>query len=244
MTRQNSQNAVHANSSMVETSKVVEEAQVSMSELNESMERISRASEETRKIIKAIDGIAFQTNLLALNAAVEAARAGEAGAGFAVVADEVRTLAMRAAEAAGSTAELVEGTAQAVKAGSEIVKKTGHAFERLAGGAKKVSELVGEITAASHEQTQGIEQINKAVAEIDKGIQQNAASAEESAAASEEMNAQAEHMKGFVAELLAIINGNGRERTKKNNREIGIGDVKNKVVVYTASKRLPQLITK
>ncbi len=172
------------------------------------MQEISKASEETSKIIKTIDEIAFQTNLLALNAAVEAARAGEAGAGFAVVADEVRNLAMRAAEAAKNTAALIEGTVKKVSDGTSLVKTTSDAFKEVAGSAAKVGELVGEIAAASTEQAQGIEQVNIAVTEMDKVTQQNAATAEESASASEELNAQAEEMKSFVADLAAMVGGN------------------------------------
>jgi methyl-accepting chemotaxis protein len=183
-----------------------------MEELTQSMTEISNASEETAKIIKTIDEIAFQTNLLALNAAVEAARAGEAGAGFAVVADEVRNLAMRAADAAKNTAKLIEESVKKIKSGSEIVSKTNEAFRKVATGSKKVSELVGEIAAASQEQAQGIEQINKAVAEMDKVVQKNAANAEESAAASQQLIAQAEQMRAFVGDLVTLVagrNGNG-----------------------------------
>jgi methyl-accepting chemotaxis protein len=208
LTRQNAENAGQANALMGDTYKVVEEANQAMKELTESMRDISSASEETGKIIKTIDEIAFQTNLLALNAAVEAARAGEAGAGFAVVADEVRNLAMRAAEAAKNTASLIEGTVKKIKNGSDIVDKTNQAFQKVAGGSRKVAELVGEIAAASNEQAQGIDQINKAVGAMDRVIQQNAANAEESASASEEMNAQAEQMKDFVGRLLNVIIGN------------------------------------
>jgi methyl-accepting chemotaxis protein len=207
MTKQNAGNAQQANTLMTDTSRVVEEANSSMKALTQSMSEISAASEETGKIIKTIDEIAFQTNLLALNAAVEAARAGEAGAGFAVVADEVRNLAMRAADAAKNTANLIEGTVKKIKNGSEIVAKTNEAFVKVAGGAKKVGELVSEIAAASQEQAQGIDQINKAVAEMDKVVQKNAASAEESASASEEMNAQAEQMKTYVRELVVLVGG-------------------------------------
>jgi len=207
MTKQNAAHANQANHLMTETSSVVSKAGNSMSALTASMNEISRASEETSKIIKTIDEIAFQTNLLALNAAVEAARAGEAGAGFAVVADEVRNLAMRAAGAAKNTANLIEGTVKKIKEGSDIVAKTSAEFSQVAISSSKMSELVGEIAAASNEQAQGIEHINKAVSEMDKVVQQNAGNAEESASASEEMNAQAHHMKGFVEELVAIVGG-------------------------------------
>jgi ABC-type transporter Mla subunit MlaD len=207
MTRQNAGNAIQADNLMKETNQVVSKANGSMKELTVSIDEISKASEETSKIIKTIDEIAFQTNLLALNAAVEAARAGEAGAGFAVVADEVRNLAMRAAEAAGNTADLIEGTVKKVKDGGDLVATTNDAFTEVATSAAKVGELVGEIAAASNEQAQGIGQVNTAVAEMDKVVQQNAANAEESASASEEMSAQAEQMKGFVGELVALVGG-------------------------------------
>jgi methyl-accepting chemotaxis protein len=208
MTKQNADNANQANALMNETYRVVEQANDSMSELTMSMQEIAAASDETAKIVKTIDEIAFQTNLLALNAAVEAARAGEAGAGFAVVADEVRNLAMRAAEAAKNTANLIEGTVAKVKAGSELVHKTGEAFTRVAASTNKAKELVGEIAAASQEQAQGVDQISKAVAEMDQVVQQNAANAEESASASEELSAQAEQVKGVVGELVALVGGN------------------------------------
>jgi methyl-accepting chemotaxis protein len=213
MTRQNAMNAEQANAAMREASGVVTEAQSAMGELNTSMAEISQSSEETQKIIKTIDEIAFQTNLLALNAAVEAARAGEAGAGFAVVADEVRNLAMRAADAAKNTAGLIEGTVKRIKNGSDIAERARVAFGRVDTSSKKVAELVAEIAAASREQAQGIEQINKAVSEMDKVTQQNAATAEESASASEEMNAQAEQMKAHVQELVGIVGGNGSPGT-------------------------------
>jgi len=207
MTRQNAGNANQANQLMTKTRDTFLQASRTMERLTASMGDISKSSEETSKIVKTIDEIAFQTNLLALNAAVEAARAGEAGAGFAVVADEVRNLAMRAAEAAKNTADLIGGTVKRVKEGSELVAKTDEEFREVAANVSRSSELVGEISAASSEQAQGIEQINKAVSEMDKVVQQNAAAAEESASASEEMNAQAEQMKGYVADLLSLVGG-------------------------------------
>ena len=218
MTKQNADNAHQANVLMEETSGIVTQANQSMTELNASMKEISVASEQTAKIIKTIDEIAFQTNLLALNAAVEAARAGEAGAGFAVVAGEVRNLAMRAAEAAKNTASLLEGTVKKIKSGSDLVAQTNEDFGKVAAGAKKVGGLVGEIAAASREQAQGIEQINIAMSEMDRVVQQNAANAEESAKASEGMNVQAEQMKRFVDHLVALVGGSGNGKAGSSPR--------------------------
>jgi len=212
MTKQNSEIASHADTLMKGVWQVIGEANRSMKELTESMTEISKASEETQKIVKTIDEISFQTNLLALNAAVEAARAGEAGAGFAVVADEVRNLALRAADAAKQTAELIEKTSQKITDGYHLVSKTNDAFGRVQESASKVGELIGETAAASKEQTEGIHQVSTAVNEMDKVVQQNAASAEENASASE-MNAQAEQMKAYVEALVRMVEGTG-EGTK------------------------------
>ncbi|MBI9089353.1 MAG: cache domain-containing protein [Desulfobacterium sp.] len=211
MTEQNAENANQADNLMGDTTRIVIKANASMDELTTSMADISRTSEETSKIIKTIDEIAFQTNLLALNAAVEAARAGEAGAGFAVVADEVRHLAMRAAEAAGNTADLIQGIVKKVHGGSALLTITNEAFTQVDGSTKKVSALVGEISAASGEQADGIKQVNNAVSQMNTVVQQNAASAEESAAAAETMSAQAAQMKGSVSHMVALVGGHGKE---------------------------------
>jgi len=217
MTKQNADNSGQAHALMKEASASVQTASTSMSELTTSMSDILKASDETSKIIKTIDEIAFQTNLLALNAAVEAARAGEAGAGFAVVADEVRNLALRAAEAAKTTAALIEGTSKKVREGSEHVNRSNAVFSRVAESTSKIGDLIGEIAAASSEQAKGIEQVNIAVVEMEKVTQQNAATAEESASASEEMNAQAEQMKSMVNELVAIVGGSAAVSQGRSN---------------------------
>ncbi|KMY68576.1 hypothetical protein AAU61_02745 [Desulfocarbo indianensis] len=207
MTRQNADNAGQADGLMRQTSEVMQRAAHSMQEMMSSMAEISHASEEVSKIVKSIDEIAFQTNLLALNAAVEAARAGEAGAGFAVVADEVRNLAMRAAEAAKSTESLIEGTVAKVKHGGEIMERTNREYGEVSDNSLKVGELVGEIAAASKEQSQGIDQVSKAVSEMDAVTQKNAATAEESASAAEELSAQSAVMLEVVERLDALVKG-------------------------------------
>ena len=217
MTRQNAANANEAKAMMTEAKGVVESVNVQMQQMVGAIAEITHSSEETSKIIKTIDEIAFQTNLLALNAAVEAARAGEAGAGFAVVAEEVRNLAMRSAEAAKHTNSLIENTVKAVRHGSDLTGSTQEAFKKNVEIAMKIGALVDEIEAASGEQSRGIEQINTAVNEMNKVVQNNASSAEESASAAEEMNAQAESMKGFVEDLASVVGGAARNGNGKGS---------------------------
>ena len=212
MTKQSADNARQAKAMVGEAQQVVEDVNRHMEQMAQAIGEVSKTSEETGKIIKTIDEIAFQTNLLALNAAVEAARAGEAGAGFAVVADEVRNLAMRAAEAAKNTSGLIENTIKSVKRGNELTSATKEAFKKNMEITGKVGRLIDEIAAASQEQAQGVGQVNKAVAEMDKVTQQNAANAEETASAAEEMNSQAEQMIGFVQELAVLVGGNGNDQ--------------------------------
>jgi methyl-accepting chemotaxis protein len=207
MTRRNAENAGQARAMMGDARRVVEKVSGHMDEMSKAIGEITKTSEETGKIIKTIDEIAFQTNLLALNAAVEAARAGEAGAGFAVVADEVRNLALRAADAARNTNVLIENTIKAVKNGNDLTRMTQEAFKENISISGKIGELVEEIATASEEQSRGIAQVNTAVLEMNKITQSTAASAEESASASEELNAQAEQIKGFIGDLNAVIGG-------------------------------------
>jgi methyl-accepting chemotaxis protein len=228
MTRQNADNAQQADVLTNEAGKVVNDVNEKLQRMTAAVDEISRNSEETQKIIKTIDEIAFQTNLLALNAAVEAARAGEAGAGFAVVAEEVRNLAMRSAEAAKNTSDLIGNTVNSAKEGAKLNEEANEAFKKNAEVVDKISNLVSEIAAASQEQAQGINQINNAIVEMDKVTQKTAANAEESASASEEMSAQAEGMKKLVTDLITLVGGrnNGADTYGKSNGEGGLNKIR------------------
>jgi methyl-accepting chemotaxis protein len=218
MTRNNAENASRANGLMAEAGRVIETSNRSMTDLTDAMKEIAATSVEAQSIIKTIDEIAFQTNLLALNAAVEAARAGEAGAGFAVVADEVRNLAQRAAGAAKNTSELIEGTIKKIKDGTVLVEKTNVDFSEVASAVTKVTELVGEISAASSEQSRGIDEVSTAIGQMDKVTQGNAANAEEIASASEELSAQAVSMEEIVRSLDSLVKGEGSVSTHASSQ--------------------------
>jgi methyl-accepting chemotaxis protein len=206
-TQSNAENADKAAKLTWDMGKAISHVNDSMDKVSTSMEDISQASQETGKIIKTVDEIAFQTNLLALNAAVEAARAGEAGAGFAVVADEVRNLAMRAAEAAKQTADLIEGTLNKVQNGSVLVGETTDSFAQVLEMASQAGKLAEDIAAASKEQAQGIDGINRSTHEMDQITQQVAANAEETSASAEEMLSQAQSLLDFVNDLKALVGG-------------------------------------
>jgi cell pole-organizing protein PopZ len=187
----------------------VEKSREAMTRMGDAITRIKSSSDQTAKIIKTIDEIAFQTNLLALNAAVEAARAGDAGKGFAVVAEEVRNLAQRSAEAAKNTAALIEESQQNANNGVSVSNEVAGILSGIVESVQKLSQLIGEVSAASDEQSKGIEQIGTAVTEMDKLTQSNAANAEESASASEELAAQAKEL-GEMVQILVGIHGFAR----------------------------------
>ena len=208
--KRNAGNAQQANALMADAGKVVVSAQESMGRLNDAIGEIKKSSDDTAKIVKTIDEIAFQTNLLALNAAVEAARAGDAGKGFAVVAEEVRNLAQRAGEAARNTTALIDQAAKSSEKGVAIADETRTALATVAGSAQKIGVLISEISSASDEQATGVEQVNTAVRQMDSVTQETAANAEESAASSEELSAQAEQLKRVVNDLVGVVDGGAR----------------------------------
>ena len=192
----------------------------SMQRLSEAITRIKASADETAKIVKTIDDIAFQTNLLALNAAVEAARAGDSGKGFAVVAEEVRNLAMRSASAAKSTAQLLEDSARNATDGVTINREVLENLQEINVQVNKVSQVMEEITAASEEQLTGAQQIGVAVGRASTVTQQNAATAQESAASAHELNAQADLMQELVRTFkLAKTNPGKRAKQIPRNPE-------------------------
>lgn len=213
MTRQNADNTNQINSLMQESKQFVVEGMQRMEEMNAAIEEIRRSADDTARIVKTIDEVAFQTNLLALNAAVEAARAGDAGKGFAVVAEEVRNLAQRSAEAAKNTAQLIENAQKNAENGVQVTSELAAALKRIEESSSKVASLVGEVNAASNEQAQGIDQINTAVAQMDKVTQAAAANSEEAASASEELSAQARELNDMVALLSQIVGGKAASRS-------------------------------
>jgi methyl-accepting chemotaxis protein len=208
MAKQNAENSNQGNALAAEARTAATKGSEAMERMVDTIGEIKKSSDETAKIIKVIDEIAFQTNLLALNAAVEAARAGEAGKGFAVVAEEVRNLAQRSAEAARNTNELIDNSKANSERGVSASEDVSKLLEEVTGKIHKVTDLMGEISGASDEQSQGVDQVNQAVAQMDVVTQRNASSAEESASASEELSAQSKTLNELVQELGSLVGAN------------------------------------
>ncbi len=204
-TRQNADNAGECNGLMGETQRKMDAMASAVAEMSQAIQDIKKSSDETAKIIKTIDEIAFQTNLLALNAAVEAARAGDAGKGFAVVAEEVRNLAQRSAEAAKQTAAMLEEARKNADGGVQVTERVSGALQEAQTNAGKVAQLLTGIATANKEQAQGIDQINLAVSRMEKLTQSNAANSEEAASAGEELSAQARELTEMVRSLATIV---------------------------------------
>ncbi|CAB3744283.1 Methyl-accepting chemotaxis protein II [Achromobacter denitrificans] len=205
--KQNADNARQANQLAASASDVAERGGSAVSEVVSTMQEISASSRKISEIVSVIDGIAFQTNILALNAAVEAARAGEQGKGFAVVAGEVRSLAQRSAQAAKEIKGLIEDSVTKVGAGSQQVERAGATMQEIVASVKRVTDIMGEISAASEEQSSGIDQVNRAVSQMDEVTQQNAALVEEAAAAAGSLQEQAQRL----AEAVAVFKINAGE---------------------------------
>ena len=197
--RQNAENARQANQLAHAASDVAERGGSIVGQVVDTMGTINDSSRKIFDIISVIDGIAFQTNILALNAAVEAARAGEQGRGFAVVASEVRNLAQRSAAAAKEIKELIGNSVEQVDIGSKLVQQAGSTMNEVVDSVRRVTDIMGEITSASSEQSIGIDQVNTAITQMDQVTQQNAALVEEAAAAAASMQEQAERLADVAA---------------------------------------------
>jgi methyl-accepting chemotaxis protein len=208
--RQNADNARQANQLAQGASEVASKGGEVVAQVIDTMRGIQGSSQKIADIIGTIDGIAFQTNILALNAAVEAARAGEQGRGFAVVAGEVRTLAQRSAEAAKEIKRLITASVEQVESGSALVDQAGTTMNEVVSAIRRVTDIMGEISAASAEQSQGVIQVGEAVGQMDQVTQQNAALVEESAAAAESLKQQSRQL----VEVVAVFKLAGRNQSE------------------------------
>jgi methyl-accepting chemotaxis protein len=199
--QQNADNARQANQLAQSASSVAVQGGEVVGQVVETMKGINESSRKIADIIQVIDGIAFQTNILALNAAVEAARAGEQGRGFAVVASEVRSLAGRSAEAAKGIKQLINASVERVEQGSSLVDKAGATMAEVVASIRRVTDIMGEISAASNEQSTGVSQVDEAITHMDQSTQQNAALVEQMAAAASSLKGQA----GDLVQTVAVF---------------------------------------
>ncbi len=206
--RQNADNAKQANQLAINAATVAVKGGEVVAQVVDTMKGINDSSKKISDIISVIDGIAFQTNILALNAAVEAARAGEQGRGFAVVASEVRSLAGRSADAAKEIKTLINDSVQRVAHGTALVDQAGVTMTEVVGSIRRVTDIMGEISAASVEQSQGVSQVGEAVTQMDQATQQNAALVEEMAAAASSLKSQAQELVQTVA-VFKLAQGQG-----------------------------------
>ncbi len=214
------QNVENAKESSILAEKTTESSNIGVLEMNkmlESMNGISKSTDEIQGIIDIIEDIAFQTNMLALNAAVEAARAGESGMGFAVVADEVKSLANRSSESAKETAKMIKETIRKIESGLEVSKRLSEVFKDIVNNSNKVKEMTREVESASRQQDDGIGQINKAIVQFDVVVQSNASSSEETANAAEELQSQVESLNNVVNELHTLVTGSTFTRADRDS---------------------------
>ena len=224
MSKRSSANAQQARGLAEGARETAEQGSVSVKRMSGAIEKIKNSADETAKIVKTIDEIAFQTNLLALNAAVEAARAGDAGKGFAVVAEEVRALAMRSAEAAKNVAQLITASVKNAEEGVALNHEVTKGFEAIAGKVRGVVEVISEIAAASEQQSDGVAQVNGNIEEMSKSTQQNAATTEETASAAEELAGQAAEMRNLVGAFRLADGGRPAARQPAGSRRTRVNE--------------------
>jgi methyl-accepting chemotaxis protein len=235
--KQNADNARQANQLAGSASSVAVQGGAVVAEVVSTMDAIHASSKKIVDIIGVIDGIAFQTNILALNAAVEAARAGEQGRGFAVVATEVRSLAQRSAAAAKEIKMLIDDSVAKVDDGSKLVAKAGVTMMEVVTSVKNVTDIVAEISAASHEQSAGIEEINRAITQMDEVTQQNAALVEEAAAAAQSLQEQA----GHLSQAISIFKLSDTQTMSRSSAPVAPAYVRKPVMDITPkTSRLPR----
>jgi methyl-accepting chemotaxis protein len=229
MTEQNAENARRVNAMAADQLMSVQKGREVMERMTETMFLIKASSDETAKVVKTIDDIAFQTNLLALNAAVEAARAGEAGRGFAVVAEEVRNLAQQSAEAARDTAARILESQKNAEQGVWVSSEVDAILQQIAGSVEQEAQLIGEVSAGNEAQAQGIQQLSKAAVQIEKVNYSNAASTEETASLCQQLSSFADGMDKNVRDLVSIIKGSYNTNRKPSATE--------RIPRYSARKR-------
>jgi methyl-accepting chemotaxis protein len=237
--KQNAENAKQANQLAMAASDVAVKGGAVVGQVVTTMANINESARKIEDIITVIDGIAFQTNILALNAAVEAARAGEQGRGFAVVAGEVRNLAQRSASAAKEIKELITDSVQKTAEGTSQVENAGKTMEEIVNSVKRVADIIGEISAASSEQSSGIDQVNTAVTNMDETTQQNAALVEQAAAASESLVEQANNL----AQVVSIFKLGSSNASPQIERRAANSPLRNNTPKATAAKVVAQAKT-
>jgi methyl-accepting chemotaxis protein len=218
--RQNADSARTANQLALSASSVAIKGGEVVAQVVDTMKGINESSHKISDIIQVIDGIAFQTNILALNAAVEAARAGEQGRGFAVVASEVRSLAGRSADAAKEIKILINASVERVEQGTVLVDQAGITMNEVVTSIRRVTDIMGEISAASNEQALGVAQVGEAVKQMDEVTQQNAALVEEMAAAASSLKNQASDLVETVSVFRLGSDGDSHDRPQLRTRRV------------------------